>query len=193
MDNGCFDIGRASKLDSEGRINELRPNELLKDVARIVSGMVCIDFGSGTGTFSLPMAQLVGNKGKVYAIDKSADMLEHIRAKKTPTNLILIKRDAEQTGLESGIADFCLMAFILHEVKSPHSVITEASRLLKPGGSVMVVEWKSRLDSPGPPRSSRIAKEQIELLFRQAGLAFVEHIEWSKNHYVVIGHKENSS
>jgi ubiquinone/menaquinone biosynthesis C-methylase UbiE len=189
MSNDCFDVKKASKLDSEGRINELRPHDLLKDVGGIGGGMVCVDFGSGTGTFSLPMAQLVGTEGKVYAIDKSNDMLEHIRAKKPPTNLILVERDAEQTGLDSQIADFCLMAFILHEVKAPDYVITEASRLLKPAGKVMVVEWKPRLDSPGPPRNRRISKEQIERLFHQAGLPFIEYIEWSQNHYVAIGNK----
>src|SRR5271157_3483140 len=78
MSNDCFDVKKASKLDSESRINELRPHDLLKDVGGIGGGMVCVDFGSGTGTFSLPMAQLVGTEGKVYAIDKSNDMLEHI-------------------------------------------------------------------------------------------------------------------
>lgn len=193
MSDGCFDIKKASKLDSEGRIKELRPYDLLKDVAGVASGMVCIDFGSGTGTFALPMAQFVGNEGKVYAVDNSTDMLEHIQAKKPPTNLILVQHHVGQTGLDSQIADLCLLAFILHEVKVPNYVMTEASRLLKPEGKVVVVEWKADLDSPGPPRNRRITKEQVEGLFRQAGLSLIEYIDWSRNHYVAKGNKVKPS
>ncbi len=189
MSDGCFDIKKASKLDSEGRIKELRPYDLLKDVAGVASGMVCIDFGSGTGTFAFPMAQFVGNEGKVYAVDNSTDMLEYIRAKKPPANLVLVQRDVGRTGLDSQIADLCLLAFILHEVKVPDYVINEASRLLKPEGKILVVEWKADLDSPGPPRNRRITKEQLERLFRQAGLSLAEYIDWSGNHYAAIGKK----
>jgi len=189
MNDGCFDVKRASKLDSEGRIKELRLHEFLKDVARVTEGMVCIDFGSGTGTFALPMARCVGDNGKVYAVDSSAEMLGHIRAKNPPLNLVLVQRDVAQTGLDDQIADICLLAFILHEVKQPDNLIAEAFRLLKPGGRLLVVEWKADLESPGPPKSRRITRGQIEQLFGQAGLSLVEYLDWSRNHYVATGSK----
>ena len=185
--DGCFDIKQASKLDSEGRIKELRPYELVKDVAGVRDGMVCIDFGSGSGTFALPLASYVGDAGKIYAVDRSAEMLEHLRAKNPPPNVILVQRDVEQTGLDNGIADVCLLAFILHEVKVPDRLMAEAFRLLKPGGRVMVVEWKAELASPGPPQKVRLTRGQVEQLFKQVGLALVMYIDWSVNHYVVIG------
>ena len=187
MSDSGFDIKRASRLDSECRIRELRVYDMLKETAGVANGMVCVDFGSGTGTFALPMVQLVGNEGRVYAVDNSLDMLENLRAKRPPTNLMLVQRDVGQTGLDSQIADLCLLAFILHEVKVPDYVMTEASRLLKPEGRLIVVEWKADLDSPGPPRNRRITKEHVERLFRQAGLSSVKYIDWSVNHYVVIG------
>ena len=168
MKDGCFDVRKASKLDSEGRIRELRPYELLKDIAGVAAGMVCIDFGSGTGTFALPLASCVGNEGKVYAVDNSIEMLQHIQAKNPPPNLLLVQRDVEQTGLNSQIADLCLLSFILHEVKHPELLMAEAFRVLKQGGRVIVVEWKAELDSPGPPQSVRFARKQIEQLFNVA-------------------------
>lgn len=186
MNDGCFDVRKASKLDSEGRIRELKPYELLKDIAGVAAGMVCIDFGSGTGTFALPLASCVGNKGKVYAVDNSIDMLQHIQAKDPPSNLILVQRNVEQTGLDSKIADLCLLAFILHEVKHPNLLMAEAFRVLKPGARVVVVEWKAELDSPGPPQKIRLTKRKIEQLFNQVGLALVDYIDWTRNHYVAI-------
>jgi len=193
MTEGHFDTKRASKLDSEGRIKELRPYELLKDVAGVTRGMICIDFGSGTGTFTLPMARCVADEGRVYAVDDSAEMLKHIQTKNPPSNIILVHRDVGQTGLDNQIADLCLLAFILHEVGRPDLLMSEAFRLLKPEGKVVVVEWEAELESPGPPRNRRLTREQIEQLFKQVGLSLAVYMAWSINHYVAIGNKMKTS
>jgi ubiquinone/menaquinone biosynthesis C-methylase UbiE len=190
LDEGIFDINQAHKLDNPGRVRDLKPQELLRDVAGIKNGDTCVDFGSGTGLFALPMAELVGSKCKVYAVDNSLEMMEHIRAKSPPANLILINKDVEKTGLAGQIADFCFLAFILHEVKEPGDLIAEAVRLLKSGGKLVVVEWKTDLDSPGPPRKVRISKYQIEQLFGRSGLTLEIYLDWSPNHYVAVGRKK---
>ena len=190
MSEGIFDSRQASKLDNPGRIKELKPVELLRDVVVITMGYTCIDFGSGTGTFALPMVELVGGEGKVYAIDNSDVMLSHIRAKNPPPNIILINREVDKTGLNDKIADICLLAFILHEVKKPDYLIAEAFRLLKPEGRIIIVEWKPDLESPGPPRRIRISNEQIEQLFGQVGLTMMSYNEWTDNHYIAMGKKE---
>jgi ubiquinone/menaquinone biosynthesis C-methylase UbiE len=159
MTQGHFDTKRARVLDNKERIKELRPNQLLTQVAGITKGMTCVDLGCGTGIFSLPMAYCVGSEGVVYAVDDSAEMLKYLRAKNPPPNLRLVQRDAKQTGLGNQIADFCLLAFILHEVKQPYSIIAEAFRLIKPDGRALVVEWKAELDSPGPPQRIRLTRD----------------------------------
>lgn len=189
MNEGIFDIKQAYKLDNPGRVRDLRPIELLKEVARIEIGDKCVDFGSGTGMFALPMAELVGSNGKVYAIDNSLEMLEYIRVKNPPNNLTLIHSDVKQTGLNSQIADICFLAFILHEIKDPGNLIVEAVRLLKPSGGLVVVEWKADLDSPGPPRKRRISREQIMRFFNQNGVTLERYIDWSQNHYVATCRK----
>ena len=189
MTEGHFDTKRARLLDSEERIKELRPQRLLTQLAGITEGMTCIDLGCGTGTFSLPMAYCVGSKGIVYAIDDSAEMLKHIRAKNPPPNLRLVHRDVGQTGLDSQIADFCLLAFILHEVKQPDILMSEVSRLLKPEGKVLVVEWKANLDSPGPPRNIRLSQSHVEQLFKQVDFSRFTYIDWTNNHYVATAVK----
>lgn len=189
MTEGHFDPKRASLLDSEERLKELRPQQLLTDIAGITKGLTCIDLGCGTGTFSFPMVLSVGNEGIVYAVDDSDEMLEHLRAKNPPPNLRLVYGDARQTGLGSETADFCLLAYILNQVKPPDSLVAEAFRLLKPEGRVLVVEWKADRDSPGPPQSKRVASEHVERLFKQAGFSRFEYIDWSDNRYVAIGKK----
>lgn len=183
MHEGHFDTRRAGLLDGEGRLNELRPQQLLRDVAGIAPGMTCVDLGCGTGTFSLPAAALAGETGTVYAVDDSAEMLDHLRARRPPSNLKLVHSDAGQTGLADEISDVCILAFILHEVNEASRLVAEAFRLLRPGGMVVAVEWRSELDSPGPPRKIRLSKVRIEQLLREAGFSSLEYAIWSPNHY----------
>jgi ubiquinone/menaquinone biosynthesis C-methylase UbiE len=189
MEEGIFDVKHAQKLDNPERVRDLRPLELLKSVAGVVNGDTCVDFGSGTGMFALPMSELVGSQGKIYAVDRSLEMLDYIRKKHPSENFVLINGDVERTGLDSQIADLCLLAFILHEVKKPDNLLAEAYRLLKSGGKLVIVEWKADSDSPGPPRKLRISKYQIEKLFGQAGLIMENYLDWSTNHYVAVGKK----
>jgi len=150
--------------------------------------MTCVEIGSGTGVFSSRMVEIVGPSGIVYSVDNSVDMLDYQRSANPPSNLKLIKANAAGTGLDDGCADVCLMAFILHEVDKPEGILTEAYRLLKPGGLAVVVEWGIDTDH-GPPRQIRIGPDKAKLFFRQVGLLYEKHADWSKNHYVITGRK----
>ena len=183
MHEGHFDTSRAGRLDSEGRLRELRPVQLLRDVAGIASGMTCVDLGCGTGTFSLPALALVGETGTVYAVDDSAEMLGYLRAKDPPSNLKVVHSDVGRTDLPDETADVCLLAFILHEVNNARRLAVETLRLLKPGGIILAVEWQAELDSPGPPPKIRLSEAQIKGLLQEAGFSAFEYATWSPNHY----------
>jgi ubiquinone/menaquinone biosynthesis C-methylase UbiE len=193
MTEGHFNTKRAPVLDNEERLKELRVDQLLTDIAGICEGMICVDLGCGTGAFSFPMVLQVGKEGVVYAVDDSADMLDHLRTKNPPPNLQLVHSDAEQTGLDSRISDFCLLAFVLHEVKQADILVAEAFRLLKPEGKLLIVEWKAELDSPGPPRKIRLSEERVSQLCSQAGFAGFKYIDWSKHHYAAVCDKTKSA
>ncbi len=190
MREGHFDPKIAPILDSEERIKELRPYELLKDKAGIKPGMTCVDLGSGTGTFTFPLLACAGAEGIVYAVDDSEEMLRRIQSKKPPSNLILIHSDVRRTGLDNGIADFCLLSSILHEVDRPAELLAEAFRLLRPGGRVLNLDWKAELDFPGPTQKRRLSPEKVEQLFRQTGFLHFKYFDWSRNYYVVVGSKK---
>lgn len=184
MREGHFDPKIAPVLDSNERLKELRPYELLKDKGRIKPGMTCIDFGSGTGTFTFPLLDCVGSTGTVYAVDDSDEMQGYIRSKNPPPNLVLVHSDVRHTGLDDEIADFCLLSSILHEVDQPAELLAEAYRLLKPGGSAVVLEWKAELGWPGPPQSRRLSREKVDNLLRIAGFVNVKHCDWSRNYFI---------
>lgn len=146
--------------------------------------MICVDLGCGTGVFARPMADLAGTTGTVYAVDRQTDMLAHIASGGPPANLQLLQTDVGKTGLPGGIADVCLLAFVLHELKAPEDVLSECHRLLKPHGRLTIVEWKMESDK-GPPLDIRIDRPRAEELLRRASMEPGGFFEWSARHYVI--------
>jgi precorrin-6B methylase 2 len=59
---------------------EVTVSQLLKDVG-IEAGQVVLDFGCGSGTYTVPAARIVGDKGKVYALDKDSEVLNKLMQK----------------------------------------------------------------------------------------------------------------
>jgi ubiquinone/menaquinone biosynthesis C-methylase UbiE len=179
---------RARMLGSDERGKWLRSDELISEKVKAFPGMNCVDLGSGAGALSLPLAKAVGEKGKVYAVDINSDVLDVIREKNPPQNLVIIQRDAADTGLDASIADICIMVLLLHEVP-PEGVLAEAYRLLKPGGRALVLEWRMDYEAPHPPHNERIDREHIERLLTEAGFSGFEYAEWTKSHYVATAVK----
>ena len=189
MTDTHFDISKAARLDNEGRIKELRIPDLLREIGKIKGGTIAVDLGAGTGTFALRLAPLLGTKGKVYAVDDNDDMLGILKSRTPPPNLNWVKADFTATGLDSGIADFCLAAFVLHETKKPQQLLNEAYRLLRPGGRLLAVEWRAEFDSPGPPQKIRITPEKMEAMFQAAGFKSFNSANWTEKHYYGLGVK----
>ncbi|CAG0993833.1 demethylmenaquinone methyltransferase / 2-methoxy-6-polyprenyl-1,4-benzoquinol methylase [Anaerolineales bacterium] len=126
--------------------NPLR--RLVHDPLKILSpfvkpGDTVLDVGCGMGYFSLGLAKLVGEKGKVIAADLQPQMLAG-----------LLKR-AKTAGLESRIqpqlsqpdrigvnepVDFALAFWMVHEVRGRREFLKEVHGLVKPGGKFLIVE-----------------------------------------------------
>ncbi len=184
---------RVRILDTEERAKWLKAGELINNIAGISAGMTCVDLGCGTGAISFPLASVVGNEGKVYAVDIDVQVIERIREKNPPPNLVPVLGDAGNTKLESQIADSCFMILILHEVEQTDKILSEAFRLLKPEGKALVLEWREDFDSPHPPHNERITRKKVEQLFKKAGFSCFEYKNWSRSHYLATAIKGSTS
>jgi ubiquinone/menaquinone biosynthesis C-methylase UbiE len=179
---------RARILGSNRRAEWLKVDEIIAR-AGVSQGMVCVDLGCGAGALSLPLAEKVGSTGKVYAVDTNPDVLQVIQEKNPAVNLVIIERNASNTGLDASIADRCFMILLLHEVP-PEGVLAEAYRLLKEGGKAIALEWRMDFDSPRPPRNERIDRDKMEQLLTGAGFSSFDYTEWSDSHYVATALKK---
>jgi ubiquinone/menaquinone biosynthesis C-methylase UbiE len=118
----------------------LRPRmDILKEVG-IETGFHVLDYGCGPGSYIMPLVKLVGDSGKVYALDMHPLAIEKVRgliSKKRITNIMTILSDCD-TGLPPQSLDVVLLYDILHDLDEPDRVIAELHRILKPKGILSV-------------------------------------------------------
>ncbi|HEX2957902.1 MAG TPA: class I SAM-dependent methyltransferase [Chitinispirillaceae bacterium] len=109
----------------------------------IRKGDTVVDIGCGMGYFSIPMALMVGQQGKVVAIDLQKQMLDKVkkRAEKAGVTDRIVTQQASKTSLVVQTkADFALAFWMIHEVPDRQKFLSEIRSLLKKGGKLLIVE-----------------------------------------------------
>ena len=108
---------------------------ILKEVG-IKPGFYVLDYGCGPGSYIIPLAELVGESGKIYALDihpLAIQKVKDIASKKQLTNVETILSDC-QTGLPDNALDAVLLYDAFHHLSAPEAVLKELHRVLKPAG-----------------------------------------------------------
>ncbi len=134
-------VEEADRLDTRFRRWMQNPKRLLKPY--IEEGMTVLDFGCGPGFFSIDMAQMVGESGRVIAADLQEGMLQKLKDKIKGTEfenrITLHKCEEDKIGIAQKV-DFVLAFYIVHEVVNKEGLFTEIETILKPNGQVLIVE-----------------------------------------------------
>ena len=186
-----FSARSMSKLDDPARTRYL-PARIILVEAGLRPGQTFLDIGAGTGYFSFPAAEIVGGTGRVIAADVSGEMLEEIekRAAAKGVNTIETRKSEEYDVLiEQETIDTALMAAVLHEIDDKERFVTMAAKVLKPGGSLSIVEWVKKIMNMGPPVEDRLEINETAGLLARAGLTVVLERKYSDVFYGVTGVK----
>jgi len=104
----------------------------------IETGFHVLDYGCGPGSYIIPLAELVGESGKIYALDihpLAIQKVQGIVSKKQLLNVETILSDY-QTGLPDNNLDVVLLYDIFHHLSDPNAVLKELHRVLKPDGTL---------------------------------------------------------
>lgn len=121
-----------------------KPEQILKGY--ILQGMTVMDVGCGMGYFTLPAAALVGEKGKVIAVDLQKKMLQGMwsRAEKAGLSSRIITHACGQDALDIGgfarSVDFAILFMMLHEVPDQQRLILELKQAMCAGGKLLFAE-----------------------------------------------------
>lgn len=136
-------VERAGGLDNFVRKLLQNPQKLLGPY--IKEGMNVLDLGCGPGFFSVEMAKMLKNSGKVIAADLQNGMLDIVQKKITGTNLedrIVVHKCTEKSIDLKEKVDFILAFYMVHEVPDQDQLFRELKSILKPGGQLFVIEPK---------------------------------------------------
>ena len=131
---------------------------------KLKPGMVVCDLGSGNGYHSLKMAKVVGETGKVYAVDIQPEMLRLLKARARAaalTNIETIENKLHDPMLPENTFDLILLVDVYHEFSHPEQMLQGMLKSLKKDGVVALVEF--RLEDPDVPINllHKMSKEQI--------------------------------
>jgi ubiquinone/menaquinone biosynthesis C-methylase UbiE len=135
----------AEWLERPERVEEERP-ELMLSALELKAGMTVADIGAGTGYYSWRMAQRVGSRGTVYAVDIQPEMiklLEQQMSKRGTANVKALLGTLTDPGLPPAGIDLALMVDVYHELEYPYEMLAAIVRALKPGGRLVFVEFRA--------------------------------------------------
>lgn len=150
------------------------------------------DIGCGAiGHFVFPAAQLVGAKGKVYAVDILKDVLDILerRAKEDQyTNISYVWSDMDvyhATRIPEESLDIALLANSLPHSQEPTHLVKELARLVKKGGKVLVIDWDPEA-STGPSAEHRLSPADVKELFQVPEFQHDDTFDAGRAHYALL-------
>jgi len=178
-----FSPDRAEKLEQTDRYTVLPPEQVLSKLG-LRRNMSFADIGAGTGFFARAASEIVGEGGRVYAVDMSAEMLSHLKERGEPANMTTVESKEYTIPLESDVVDFSLMAFVVHETEDTPRFLAEVQRITRTGGRIAIVEWEKQQEEHGPPMEERMSREEV--IGRLVGFAVVASGILTASHYFIL-------
>lgn len=163
-------------------------NLILHKIA-LKDGDKVAELGCGSfGYFVFPISKIIGKKGKLYAVDIIPSVLEEIKKRAHSDNISNIQTVWSNleifrgTEIESNSLDVALLINVLHQSDKKAEIIREAVRMLKRGGKLLIVDFKSGSLLFGPNIEKRIKIEALRQASPKLGLTIIEEFEAGEQH-----------
>jgi ubiquinone/menaquinone biosynthesis C-methylase UbiE len=169
----------ADWLTRESRQREEDCEQMLAAL-KVTEGQVVCDMGCGNGFYTLQLAEMVGEKGSVYAVDIQQEMLHLLdeRAEATGVeNIEPVLGSLVDPRLPEGKVDLILLVDVYHELSHPEQMLRAMRKALKPKGRLVLVEFRLE-DSEVPIKLlHKMSKEQIMKELPPNGFTLVEEFD----------------
>ena len=169
---------------------QFEPSAVISQL-NIQEGEIVADFGCGAGHFVIPIAKIVGDEGTVYAFDVLEKRLEAVSnsAKLNALyNIVAKKVNLEVKGgvgkiLDEDRADKIIISDVLFANKDKNSIIAEASDNLKPGGELIIIDWKKDGPPTAPSRELLVSPKEVTKLCEENSLELKRGLNLGEDHW----------
>ncbi|MFT6361176.1 MAG: ubiquinone/menaquinone biosynthesis C-methylase UbiE [Candidatus Paceibacteria bacterium] len=164
------------------------------DQCTINAGQHIADFGAGTGAYTLAIAEKIQGdiESSIFAVDVQKDLLSRLDTEARERHLSgvrVIWGDIENPSgsrLKTGSIDTVLIANTLFQVEDAQQVLTEAQRVLRPKGQMLVVDWSESFGNIGPATEDIITESVVRSRCEDLGFTFEKNIDAGEHHYGLI-------
>ena len=186
-----FDAKNKHKLDNEKRRELLPPEQTLIRLG-LQEGDIMADIGCGIGYFSIPASKIVGDIGKIFAMDILPEMLQDVEMKikeNNISNIETILTEENDLKLEDNKITIAFISNVLHEADKKETFLSAIKRIISPNGRIAIVEWQKINSEFGPPIEHRLDKVDLIKLLDELGFSNISTIDIGENFYGLIAEK----
>lgn len=162
-------------LERSERIEEERPDDVVKNF-KLKPTDVVADIGAGTGYITFRISPIV-KQGKVYAVDIQPEMLalmEKRKAKEKIENVVTVQGTEQDTKLPEASVDLAFMVDAYHEFSYPREMMQSIVKALKPGGRVVLIEYRGEDPTIQIKRVHKMTVAQVRKELEPIGLKWKE-------------------
>lgn len=172
---------------------ELIDAQKFLEVLNLQAGRQVLDLACGRGDYAVAMAARVVPGGRIYAYDLHAPGIETLRAHVTHQKIPNIETEVYDVSrplpLAEGSIDLCLLASVVHDLLqdgTEQGTLEQVARVLKPTGSLAVIEFKKIEGPPGPPIHIRLSSPELQALLAPFGFSSTAVAEVGPYSYLEI-------
>lgn len=178
----------AGWLDRAGRATEEQPDKAIAAL-KFKSTDVVADVGAGIGYITFKIAPQVA---KVYAVDLQPEMLKMLGDRQRSAgieNVESVQSSETETNLAPGSIDWAIMVDAYHEFTQPREMMASVYSALKPGGKVVLLEYKGENPLIAIKPHHKMTQTQARAEVTAAGFKFVENKKVLPQQHVLVFQK----
>ncbi|WOJ96954.1 class I SAM-dependent methyltransferase [Congregibacter brevis] len=165
--------------------------DLLIDRLPVDPDSVVADIGAGTGYFTFPIAARVPD-GQVYAVDIQPEMLQLLSERQSELsveNVTTVLGTETSPNLPTNTIDLAFIVDAYHEFSYPREMGMALAEALKPGGKLVLIEYRSEDLSIPIKTLHKMSEEQVRLEMQAIGLDWVVTEDYLPQQHVLIFEK----
>ena len=170
---------------------QLVDSEKLIKALNLKPDTVLVDLGSGKGNYTLALAEHIGPNGIIWAVDLWDKGIRELKETVVARGLDQIRPVVADLGDRLPVgdheADICFMATVFHDLvhdKAHEGALAEIQRILKPGGTLAIVEFNKFDGPPGPPAHVKLSPDELDGFIAPLGFARVRETDVGPHHYL---------
>jgi ubiquinone/menaquinone biosynthesis C-methylase UbiE len=165
-----------------------KPHEVLTAL-NIKPGEIIADIGAGSGYFTFRLSHFVGDKGKVYAVDVSPEMILHVNRRireLKANNIVTLLADPDDPLLPDRSVNRFFFCDSWHHIENQAKYLSLMKRMLKPGGQVVIIDFHKKELPVGPPMQMKIAREDLIKQFDGNGYRLTKEHSFLPYQYFLV-------